>query len=425
MIDWMSLFLGGLIGGIISTFFSIIYIRDKEKKEEKTKKEIIHKLLESANNLTNLDRFEDSKPIYNELLTMVSAKKYPLIYPEIKYCQGNCFRGIGKTTQDINAFFTAINYYYESADLYKKNDKYLEYSWCKNNLGATYSSLAEFKGILEYFDKAIESYNDALEIRTRDKYPEYYAKTKMNIGNIYLKLSKIKENKKQEIEYAISQYSEALETYENLKNNKGIASIKQYLGVCYKDLFDVDGKKDNLLKSIIYFSNALEIITIPDYPKDYANAQDSLGNTYKKLSSYENKEINLNKAISCYKKSLEVVEKKSPDHARVLGNLGSVYRLYFEVNDSKKCLEQSIKYYNKSLEIYLPNKYPFEYARIRKNMGNAYRDLSRISDKKHNLKLAIECYESAQDIYKDKYIDLYNEVSNYLREINEEILSGQ
>ena len=84
--------------------------------------------------------------------------------------------------------------------------------------------------------KAIHAYEEALKIRTIDKYPLDYARTQNNLGNAYWNLGNVRD------------------------------------------------KEENLTKAIRAFEEALKIRTLEKYPIEYAATQNNLGNTYGTLA---------------------------------------------------------------------------------------------------------------------------------------------
>ena len=78
----------------------------------------------------------------------------------------------------------------------------------QNNLADAYRN--RIKGDnAENIEKAIESYNAALQIRTKEAFPQDWAKTQNNLANAYS--DRIKGDKAENIEIAIDSYNAALQ----------------------------------------------------------------------------------------------------------------------------------------------------------------------------------------------------------------------
>ncbi|OYT41998.1 MAG: hypothetical protein B6U86_01340, partial [Candidatus Altiarchaeales archaeon ex4484_43] len=99
-----------------------------------------------------------------------------------------------------------------------------------------YRTLAEVRNKEENLTKAIRAYEEALKIRTVEKYPVNYATTQNNLGN------------------------------------------------AYRTLAEVRNKEENLTKAIRAYEEALKIYTVEKYPVNYATTQNNLGNAYSRLA---------------------------------------------------------------------------------------------------------------------------------------------
>jgi tetratricopeptide (TPR) repeat protein len=118
---------------------------------------------------------------------------------------------------------------------------------------------------------AIEAYEEALAVRTRESRPEEYAETKNLLGRALVILS-------------------------------GPAR----------------GPEDaaNLKRAIRAFEEALAIRTLEASPMDYAETQNNLGIAYRNLSRLEDREENLEMSILAYEEALRArtgVAKKKAD----------------------------------------------------------------------------------------------------------------
>jgi tetratricopeptide (TPR) repeat protein len=88
----------------------------------------------------------------------------------------------------------------------------MQYGTAQNNLGNAYRTLTEVEGKAENSKRAIEAYDEALEVYTRDRFPMDYAMTQNNLGNAYGTLGEV-EGKVENSKRAIEAYEEALKIY--------------------------------------------------------------------------------------------------------------------------------------------------------------------------------------------------------------------
>jgi tetratricopeptide (TPR) repeat protein len=90
----------------------------------------------------------------------------------------------------------------------------------QNNLGITYTRLAEVEENAENCKKAIAACEKALEVYSLSGFPRDYALTQNNLGDAYCTLAAVKEKPKN-CEKAIKAYEEALKVFtaENFPEN--------------------------------------------------------------------------------------------------------------------------------------------------------------------------------------------------------------
>jgi tetratricopeptide (TPR) repeat protein len=79
-------------------------------------------------------------------------------------------------------------------------------------LGNIYNKLALYRDRAENCEKAIKAYEEALTVRTLDRFPMDYATTQNNLGAAYSTLAEVKE-KPENCEKAITAYEEALKIF--------------------------------------------------------------------------------------------------------------------------------------------------------------------------------------------------------------------
>ena len=82
----------------------------------------------------------------------------------------------------------------------------------QNNLGTAYGTLAEVENEVENCKKSIDAYEEALKVRTPDRFPMDYAMTQNNLGTAYGTLAEV-ENKAENCKKSIDAYEEALKIY--------------------------------------------------------------------------------------------------------------------------------------------------------------------------------------------------------------------
>ena len=242
---------------------------------------------------------------------------------------------------------------------------------------------------------AIAAYTAALEVYTRDAFPQQWAQTQNNLGNAYR--GRIRDDKAQNLELAIAAYTAALEVYTRDAFPQQWVQTQNNLENAYRNTIR-DGKAENLEQAIKAYSAALEVYTPDAFPQQWAQTQNNLENAYRNRIR-DGKAENLEQAIKAYSAALEVY---TPDAfpqqwAQTQNNLENAYRNRIR-DDKAENLEQAIKAYSAALEVCTRDAFPSEWAQTQNNLGTAYCNRIR-GDKTKNLEQAVKAYSAALEVY--------------------------
>ena len=165
----------------------------------------------------------------------------------------------------------------------------------------------------EFMKIAIEAYDKALEVRTRDRYPMDYGMTQNNLGNAYQTLAEV-EGKAENSKRAIGAYEEALKVRTRDKFPIQYGTMQNNLGGAYTRLAEVEAKTENSKRAIEAYDKALEVRTRDKFPMDYAMTQNNLGTAYRTLAEVEAKTENSKRAIEAYEEALKIyTESEYPE----------------------------------------------------------------------------------------------------------------
>jgi tetratricopeptide (TPR) repeat protein len=163
-------------------------------------------------------------------------------------------------------------------------------------------------------DEAIRSFKAALEVRTADAHPEERAETQTLLGQALVlesepqvSGSEIRWSDREGLKMAIEAYEEALAVRTRESHPREYAETKNLLGRALVILSGpASGPEDaaNLKRAIRAFEEALTIRTLEASPREYAETQNNLGIAYRNLSKLEDREENLERSILAYEEAL-------------------------------------------------------------------------------------------------------------------------
>ncbi|TAG51893.1 MAG: CHAT domain-containing protein [Oscillatoriales cyanobacterium] len=279
-----------------------------------------------------------------------------------------------------------------------------KYAQTQNNLAAAYSK--RIKGSrAENLEGAIFCYQEALQVRTREAFPQDWATTQNNLAAAYY--SRIKEDKADNIEKAIASFTAALEIRTRNRDDfpKRWAETQNNLGEAYRHR--IRGKREeNIERAIAFYKAALEVYTSDNFPKRWAETQNNLGEAYRERIRGE-KADNIERAISFYNAALEVFTREAfPEYwATTQNNLAIAYcqRIRGEKADN---IEQAIAFYNLVLQISTREHFPLENVETLNNLGLAYlKKLDYINrEKPEDTNQKAPTLQSAYDTFKNAII---------------------
>jgi CHAT domain-containing protein/tetratricopeptide (TPR) repeat protein len=215
--------------------------------------------------------------------------------------------------------------------------------------------------------------------------------TQSNLGNAYS--DRIRGEQSDNLELAIQHYNNALLVHTKNAMPVDWAVIQYNLGIAY--IKRIRGERaDNLELAIQHYNNALLIHTKDAMPVDWADTQSGLGAAY----SYRirgKRADNLELAIQHCNNALLVRTKDamSVQWAETQVNLGAAYSARIR-GERVENLELAIQHYNNALLVHTKNAMPVQWAATQHNLGAAYSEGIR-GERVENLELAIQHYNNA------------------------------
>ncbi|WP_044035276.1 tetratricopeptide repeat protein, partial [Microcystis aeruginosa] len=220
-----------------------------------------------------------------------------------------------------------------------------------------------------------------------------WATTQHNLALAYGK--RIKGNKADNLELAITACNEALKVRSIDKIPLGWANTKNTLAGAYADRIKGD-KAENLELAIKFYNEVLQVRTYDKSPRVWAGTQCDLASAYADRIRGDKKE-NFDKSINFIQEALRVYNRDAFPYEWALtqNHLGTVYgdRIRGERADN---LEKAIASYNLSLEVYTPTAFPINCLRTGRNLGNTANLIEDWETAIKGYNLAIEAVENTR-----------------------------
>jgi CHAT domain-containing protein len=214
--------------------------------------------------------------------------------------------------QSILAYQQAWRFYNEEKALNPNTEETFRQQWAmiQNNLANLYQSKADISKNKKDKDKnielAISAYKNALTIRTIEAYPQKWATTHINLGNVLCKSGNLHK---------------AIEAYENASSIFSFEAFPEHWAALQLNQASVykqfeENKEENLKAAIFFYQQASKVFTFKSFPQQWAMIYHNLGLVYQALSRVNiiNKTENLNLAIAAFQQALQIHKPKTFPH---------------------------------------------------------------------------------------------------------------
>jgi CHAT domain-containing protein/tetratricopeptide (TPR) repeat protein len=241
----------------------------------------------------------------------------------------------------------------------------------------------------------IAAYQLALQIRTREAFPEKWAETQNNLAASYC--FRIRGERAENIEQAINAYQLALQIHTHKAFPEQWAMTQNNLATAY--YARIQGERaENIEQAINAYQLALQVRTREAFPEKWAQTQNNLANAYCFRIRGERAE-NIEQAINAYQLALQIRTREafSEQWAETQNNLAIAYSDRIR-GERAENIEQAINAYQLALQVYTFEDFPETWATIHNNLAIVYKDRIR-GEWVENIEQAINACQLALQVY--------------------------
>lgn len=153
------------------------------------------------------------------------------------------------------------------------------------NLGAVYSSLANYDDAVNNLKAAAAAYHQALPFSSVDTSPEEYGTLQNSLGSVYWKLAYY-EQPKPHLQQAIAAYNEALRAHHPETSPLDYAAVQNNLGIAYWSLSRHERPIFLLKHAIAAYNDALNYRTPSTDAAACASTYNNLGTAFWELANH-------------------------------------------------------------------------------------------------------------------------------------------
>jgi tetratricopeptide (TPR) repeat protein len=194
----------------------------------------------------------------------------------------------------------------------------LDWAATHNSLGNILSALGQQQRNADLFNKAIASFNHALEVFSQEDSPLEWAATQSNLGTALQALGR-QESDSKLLNSSIDAYNLALLEYSRKETPEEWAAVMFQLGATFHTYGRLLKGNRTLQKSVVAFKNALAEFDADNYALELAATHNNRGAVLHHLGESEENSERLEEAIRAYDTALTVcMEQQLPFHLAVL-----------------------------------------------------------------------------------------------------------
>jgi tetratricopeptide (TPR) repeat protein len=264
------------------------------------------------------------------------------------------------------------------------------------NLGNALWALGSRESGTATLEEAVSAYTAALQEQTREQVPLVWARTQNNLGNALWTLGERKSGTAL-LEESVSAYRAALQERTRERVPFGWARTQNNLGAALRTLGERERMPIRLEQAASAFRAALQEWTRERVPLDWATTQNNLGNVLLTLGERESGTGQLEEAVLAYKAALQerTREQVPLDWAATQNNLGVALQALGERESSTTQLEQAVSAYRAALQERIRERVSLDWAATQNNLGTALQALGERESGTERLKEAVSTYKTA------------------------------
>ena len=188
----------------------------------------------------------------------------------------------------------------------------------QNRLGNILAAMGQQKHDVELFEKAIQCFNNVLEVFNQEETPNEWAVTQSNLGTANQALGRLQEDPKL-LNTAIDAYTNALLVWSRAESPEDWMTTMHQLGMTFHEHGKLLKGNRQLQKAVVAYKNALAVLDADNYALELtATHSNRAAVLHHEAESEENPERMI-EAIKAYDKALTVcMEQQLPFHIAVI-----------------------------------------------------------------------------------------------------------
>jgi tetratricopeptide (TPR) repeat protein len=262
--------------------------------------------------LTELGKLEGNQEVLLEAIDALgkalevrAIEHSPIAWAQTQLNMGNALMHFGRLARNSEHTRQAINAFLGAQEIFSRDP---HGDLCAlGNLGDAFMQLRDQTGDDTHLVSASDAYRKALEIETRERQPQFWGRSQVRLGIVFLERAKLQEDEPVGyVEEAIQAFRNALLeiTYQRLPFDYLLA--KRHLGLALLKLARLTDRIDCLREAVVVFQATAGEDIIDFREHNWAEAQRLLGHALAVLGMVSRNRTQLDDSISAYRAAYEV-----------------------------------------------------------------------------------------------------------------------
>ncbi len=334
------------------------------------------------------DNFTRALTQVQKALRVFTEKDFPLEWARAQCNLARLYEDLptGKRSDNLNK---ALNCFAAALRVYTADSSPLEWAGVETDIAHIYTRLPNNDWAND-LNKAIACCDRVLKTCSERLSPHHWARAQVTLGDAHRGM---RDKRQERLHEALECYNAALRVTTKETFPVLWADIHMSIGKVYGDDFTAN-RLVNVKQSIEHFNLALEVLTREEYPQTWARLQDALGGAFVSWPGLDDS-TRLETALAHYNAALGVFTQSDypEDWARTLNNIGGAYAK-LRTSYANDNLTKALAGYRQAEQVFTEQDYPIDWALLQSNIGKAYSELGT-GDKQDNIKRAIACFHAA------------------------------
>jgi tetratricopeptide (TPR) repeat protein len=353
-------------------------------------------------------------------------------YPTQKQEIGDLYCKLATMEDTRRNYDKAITTYESALEEYPLADSPIEHATLQMRRGRASFHLAKMElrmkkreGATELkpitrLDQALEAYQTASRIFTQTTYPLMYMEIQHQIGRCHYLLTSLKDFHYHATK-ALVAFNVSFGIGKRESHPTQYAINQYYLGLVHKEIAQETKKESDWKASLQSFQAAQTVLSPETDLIHFLLIQLHLTKIYHTLAKIENHVRHLHLAMQCFLKvlqNLKSVKQDTTQTARILTQIGLLYHELGTLETPVENWHQALRVYQEALRYLSRTKHPRDYGLIHVLIGKTAVALGEITDSSSHYIHARQAYQEAlTGITQEEDPELYRRVTTTLKKL--------